>query len=57
MISSESSYQAASNEQHRDRNVLQVTGLPIAIFVAKVLEKDVARTVQEDQSAFDKLGR
>lgn len=54
------SQQATTDEQNCDGNVLQVLGAKLGVAntgVAEMLQEDVGRTIEEDQSTLNKFGR
>lgn len=50
-------HQPAANEEDCDGDVLHIPGLPFASPTAEVLEEDVSRAVEKDQSTFDEFSR
>lgn len=49
-------HQATSDEKHGNRDVLEVFEAPLAAPAAKVLQENIGRTVDENESALDELG-
>ena len=50
------SYQATTDEQNSDRDMLQITSFPRAAPIAEMLQEDVRSPVEEDEAAFNELG-
>lgn len=48
-------YQAPSNEQNCDGDVLHVLGGPVTTPTTEVLHEDIGSAIEEDQEALDKL--
>lgn len=48
-------YQASSNEQNCDGDVLHVLGGPVSSPTAEVLHEDIGSAIEEDQEALDEL--
>lgn len=49
-------YQTATEEQHRDRNVFEVFETPRAVGTAQVLKENIGAAVKEDQEALCEFG-
>lgn len=50
-------HQTTSDEQHGNGNVLEVFETPITAPLAQMLQKDVGRSVEENEKTLDKFRR